>query len=263
MVSLASPVGAMLPPPKPLRRPTLVGKRDSSYMDTDDEAGLSISTKKLKVAFDPNVDVRIMEDWTEKSYDLVKEEVAQGIDRHLAPGDRKDDTQYWKLLELLGQDAHSEDAPTSKLLKKYLLAIDSRISSLGECAKLVIATLDLSWLGRDDIFVGLFTKFLCDLASAHSKYISAITERLVPHFAKLPASLGRLPEDTSVPRAKMFARLHLVMKTLIRQVPSASAVLMKAIRSEFPNDVATTRSYLQYVPLAVKKLARRLQLTLL
>lgn len=251
MVSITSPGGAMAPPPiptplkTPLKRPTLALKRDNSYMDTDDETGLSSSTKKLRVAFDPNVDVRIMEDWTEKSFDLVKEEVTQGIDRHIAPGDQRDDVQYVKLLQLLGHDAFSGEALNSKLLKKYVLAIDSKVSVLGECGKLVIAVLDLSWLGRDGTFITLFTKFLCDLASAHAKFIPAMMERLVPHFPKLPASLGRLPEETSVSRTEMFARLHLVIKAVLRQIPSASSTLMRVLRVEFPNDLATTKSYLQ------------------
>ena len=238
----------MPPPPTPLKRPTLSLKRDNSYMDTDDDAGLSLSssTKKSKVSFDPNIDVRIMDDWTDKSFDLVKEEVRQGIERHIAQGDYKDDSKYAKLVHLLGQDPTSSEAPNSKLLKKYLLAIDARTSSLGECGKLVGAVLDLSWLGRDEAFVTLFTRFLCDLASAHGKYVSAIMDRLVSHFAKLPASVGRLPEETPVPRARMFARLHLVIKTLLRQIPSASNALIRMLKAEFPNDLDTTKSYLQY-----------------
>ena len=236
----------MLPPPTPLKRPALSLKRDSSYMDTDDEAGLSSSTKKLRVAFDPNIDVRIMDDWTDKSYDLVKEEVTQGIERHSAPPDRKDDTQYAKLLQLLGQDTFSNDAPGPKLLYKYVLAIDTKVSFLGECATLVLAVLDLQWVGRSDTFVTLFTRFLCDLATAHAKFVPAIMERLISHFAKLPASFGRLPEETPIPRAKMFARIHLVIKTILRQLPSASNALMRMLKLEFPNDLATTKSYLQY-----------------
>ena len=246
MVSLASPAGAMPPPPTLIQRPKLGLKRDSSYISTDDEAGLSSSTKKLKVAFSPKVNVRIMDDWSDKSFDLVKEEVRQGIDRHTASEEQRDDTQYAKLLQLLSQDTFSSEAPSPKLLKKYVLAIDARINSLGECAKLAIAVLELSWLGREEAFVGLFTKFLCDLASAHAKFVPAIMERLVSHFAKLPASLGRLPEETPIPRARMFARLHLVIKTLLRQIPSASNALMRTLRQAFPNDLATTKSYFQY-----------------
>ena len=84
----------MPPPLTPLKRPTIGLKRDSEYLDTDDEAALSSSTKKLRVAFDPNVDVRILDDYSDKSFDLVKEEVRQSIERHIAPGDKKDDAQY-------------------------------------------------------------------------------------------------------------------------------------------------------------------------
>lgn len=246
MVSLAAPAGAMLPPPTPLKRPTLGLKRDSSYLDTDDEAGLSTATKKLKVAFSPNVDVRIMEDWTEKSFGLVKEEVRLGIERHLAPGSARDDTQYIRLLQTLGQDVESSEAPSGKLLKKYLLAIDTRVSAMGECGKLAGAILDISWLGRDDEFAGLYTRFLASLATAHSKFIPSILEKLVSHFARLPASLGRLPGETPVSRAEMFRRAHMAIRTVLRRIPSSSAALMRALRAEFPHDLATTRSYTQY-----------------
>lgn len=236
----------MPPPPTPVKRPTLGLKRDSSYIDTDDEAGLSSSTKKLKVAFSPTVDVRIMDDWSDKSSDLVKEEVRQAIERHIAPIEPRDDAQYAKLLQLLGHNVSSGEAPNTKLLKKYILAIYQRVRLLGQCEKLVVAVLDLSWLGREEAFVGLYSTFLCDLASAHTKYIPAIIERLVSHFVKLPASLGRLPEETPIPRAKMFSRLHSVIKALLRQIPSASNVLMRVLKLDYPNDLATTKSYLQY-----------------
>ncbi|EMC95214.1 hypothetical protein BAUCODRAFT_149228 [Baudoinia panamericana UAMH 10762] len=237
----------MLPPPTALsKRPTVGLKRDSSYLDTDDEANLSLSTKKLKVAFDPNVDVRLVDDWSEKSFELVKEEVRLGIERHLAPGDRRDDTQYIKLLTLFDHDEDAEEAPSGKLLKKYMLAIDARVSSLGECGKLVSAVLNMSWLGRDDVFAGLFIRFLTTLATAHAKFIPSIMEKLVAHFARLPASHGRLPGETPVPRSTMFTRVHAAIRTLLRQVPSAMAAFTRVLRSEFPNDLATKHSYIQY-----------------
>ncbi|KAI7317369.1 RNA polymerase I-specific transcription initiation factor RRN3 [Hortaea werneckii] len=247
MVSVATPRGAMPPPPTPLpKRSTLGLKRDSSYLDTDDASSLSNTTKKLKVAFDPNVDVRIVDDWTEKSFDLVKEEVRLGVERHLAAGDQRDDSQYIKLLQTLSQDAGSGEAPSGKLLKKYILAIDAKVSSLGECGKLAAAVLDLSWVGRDEVFAGLYIRFLTSLATAHSKFIPSIMQSLVAHFARLPASSGRLAGENPVDRATMFTRVHMAIRILLRQVPSASAALARAMKGEFPNDLATTRSYVQY-----------------
>ncbi|KAK3645123.1 DNA independent RNA polymerase I transcription factor [Elasticomyces elasticus] len=247
MVSLASSsAGSMLPPPTPSQTRPVLGKRDSSYLDTDDEMGLSSSTKRLKVAFSPRVDVRIMEDWNEKSYDLVKEEVRLGVEQHLAHGEGRDDTHYVKLLQLLSQHVGSDDAPSSALLKKYLLAINAKVSALGQCNKLATAVLDLSWLGRDDIFASLYVRFLMGVATTHSKFIPSILERLVSHFARLPASLGRLPREMTVSRATMFKRVHGAVKSLLRQVPSATAALTRTLKGEFPDDLANSRSYLQY-----------------
>lgn len=210
MVSLISPRAVMPPPPTPLqKRPTLGLKRDSSYLDTDDEAGLSTSTKKLKVTFSPTVDVRIMEDANDKSFELVKEEVSQAIERHLAPVDRSDNTPYARLVEMLSQDVESSEALSTRLLKKYLLAIDTKISRLGECGRLFSAVMSVSWLGRDEAFVELYDRLLCHLAGVHSKYLTRMMESLVKHFAKLPSSLGRLPGELPVSRALMFKRVHM------------------------------------------------------
>lgn len=237
----------MPPPPTPrLKRPTLGLKRDSSHFDTDEETQLSLSTKKLKVEFDPNVEIRIVEDWSEKSFDLVKEEVRLSVDRHLAPTEKRDDTQYTKLLQALGQDATDSGALSGGLLKKYLLAIEGKISKIGGCGKLATAAMNLSWLGRDDVFVGLFIRFLTSLATSHARFIPSIMQKLVSHFARLPASLGRIPGEIPVSRAAMFTRLHNAIKTLLRQVPSGTTALAHALKSEFPNELATTKSYLQY-----------------
>ncbi|CAK4032719.1 RNA polymerase I-specific transcription initiation factor rrn3 [Lecanosticta acicola] len=247
MVSFAAPTSAMLPPPTPIqKRPTIGLKRNSSYLDTDDEAGLSTTTKKLKVAFDDHVDVRIMDDWNDKSFELVREEVRIGIQRHLAPNEQRDDAQYVKILQLLGQDAFSSEAPSTKLLTKYVLAIGANIKHLGECGKLVLAVLDLSWVGRDMEFVKAYTKFLLTLATAHGKYMTPIMERLVSHFERLPASTGRLPEEAIVSRTTMFDRLHTVIQTMLGYLPSAGNALLRVLTQQFPNDLATAKGYLQY-----------------
>ena len=259
MVSLATPTstptagaGDMLPPPTPpalSRRPTIGMKRGSSFMSTDSTDSLtSTITKKLKVAFDDKVDVRFLsdDDWDEKSFDLVKEEVRLGIERHLAPEDHRDDAQYVKLLALLGHEDGTAEALSGKLLKKYLVAIDARVGSLGGCSKLATAALDVTWLGRDEVFAGLYVKFVVSLATAQSKFITSITDRLVAPFVKLPASMWRLAGEVPVSKPVMFRRLHAAIRALLRQVPSAAAALARSLKAGFPNDLATTRSYVQY-----------------
>ncbi|PPJ56250.1 hypothetical protein CBER1_06367 [Cercospora berteroae] len=247
MVSLAAPAGAMPPPSTPLaKRPTMGLKRDSSYLDTDDEAGLSQTTKRLKVEFSDDVEVRIIGADTDKTFAWVKEKVRAAIHGHLAPGDAQDDAEYAKVLELLGEDAYSDDAPTSNLLKKYILAIGSHVTVLGQCSKLVLAVLDLSWLGRDEEFVRIYEEFLRVLATTHGKFTFPLMERLVANFERLPASMGRLPGDDIIHRATMFDRLHSVIETIISHVPPASSALLRTLRHQFPNDLSTAKGYLQY-----------------
>ncbi|KAK4629729.1 RNA polymerase I-specific transcription initiation factor rrn3 [Fulvia fulva] len=247
MVSFAAPLSAMLPPPVPTpKRPSMSLKRDSSYLDTDDEAGLSVTTKKLKVAFDDHVDVRILDDWNDKSMDLVREEVKAGIEHHLAPGDQQNDTQYAKLLQTLGQDGFAGDAPSPRLLKKYIIGITERIPLLGECGKLVTAVLDLSWIGRDEEFVAIYTRFLVMLASTHSKFVGTMMDRLVAHFESLPSSTGKFPGEDPVPRSTMFSRIHSTIRRLHDASPASSKKLMSMLRHSFPTDLSSTKGYLQY-----------------
>jgi RNA polymerase I-specific transcription initiation factor RRN3 len=247
MVSIVSPAGAMPPPPTPYaKRPTIGLKRDSSYLDTDDEAGLSLTTVK-KLRFSQEVDVRtIADDYSEKSFDLVKEEVRQGIEGHLAPGDRQDDKRYLGLVEMLATRPEAADAPSGSLLKKYLLAVDSKISLLGQCSQLVTVLLDQQWLGRDEAFVRQYTRLICSLGAAHTKFVPVMLEKLVEHFARLPASLGRIPGETPVPRALMFQRVHSAIVMLVQRMPSMTTTLLRVLKTSFPNDLATTRSYIQY-----------------
>ncbi|EME79077.1 uncharacterized protein MYCFIDRAFT_87461 [Pseudocercospora fijiensis CIRAD86] len=245
MVSVAAPVGAMPPPPTPItKRPTIGLKRDSSYLDTDDEAGLSVTTKRLR--FNPEVQIREYGLEGDKSEALVREEVRSAIDKHLATTDHRDDTPYIKLLDFVGREPADGDAPSTKLLKKYIDAISGRIAVLGECSKLVIAILDLSWLGRDDEFVQVYGKFLILLGSTYSKFVSPTLERLVSHFERLPASMGRLPYEEPVSRAIMFARLHATIENLLERIPMASKVLLSQFGRQFPDDLAKTKIYLQY-----------------
>ena len=247
MVSLAAPVGAMPPPPTPLsKRPTMGLKRDSSYLDTDDEAGLSQTTKRLKVEFSDDVEIRIIGDDTDKTFEWVKEKVRSAIHSHLATGEAKDDAEYAKLLHLLGEDAYSSDAPTTNLLKKYIQAMIPHVSVLGQCSKLVLAVLDLSWLGRDESFAQIYQEFLRVLANTHGKFTHPMMERMVSNFERLPASMGRLPGEDLIDRATMFERLHEVIESIIARVPSASSALLRVLKNQFPNDLSTAKGYLQY-----------------
>ena len=187
MVSLVS--APTMPPSLPQKSL----KRDASHLSSPAAADSS-QTKKLRVAFDDKVDIRIMDDWTAKPLDLVKDEVRSAIEGHLRSGADKDDGAYEQLRMVFisaqaSRDrdnsavASSTEAPSTALLKKYLVALSGRVSELKACSKLVHAVVDVNWLGRDDAFVALFVRFLGALGSAMPGFLRTVLDRIVGHFA--------------------------------------------------------------------------------
>lgn len=193
MVSLVSGPAAMAMAP-PAQRPTNKLKRDNSHLSSPSTLDPLVSnqSKRLKVAFDDNVDIRILDDWTSKPLDLVREEVRSGLDGHHRTGDERDDTGYDQLRMIFvsaGQDGQAHEAdgsaldkPSTALLKKYMLALNGRVSELKGCVKLVMSILDVSWIGRDEGFVALYVRFLGALGVAVPGYMRSILDRIVRHL---------------------------------------------------------------------------------
>ena len=179
-------------PSMPPTRPQKSLKRDASHLSSP--APESSQSKKLRVAFDDRVDVRIMDDWTAKPLDLVKDEVRSALEGHLRNGADKDDGAYEQLrmIFLSAQPSRSHDgpvsshteAPSTATLKKYLVALSGRVSDLKACGKLVHAVLDVNWLGRDDAFVALYVRFLGTLGSAVPGFLRTVLDRVVGHFVE-------------------------------------------------------------------------------
>lgn len=168
-------------------------KRDASHLSSP--APEPSQNKKLRVAFDDKVDVRIMDDWTTKPLDLIKDEVRSAIEGHVRPGPDKDDGAYEQLRIIFigaqpsrshndGPVSSNGEAPSTALLKKYLIALSGRVNDLKACGKLVHAVLDINWLGRDDAFVALFVRFLGTLGSAVPGFLRTVLDRIVGHFVE-------------------------------------------------------------------------------
>ena len=164
---------------KPLaRRPTLVRKRD----DTDDDYARnkipSSPGKKIKVSFDNDVEVRVMEEWG-KAPEVIREEVKRGIERH-AVGD---DLIYDRMKEIYNARPTDEDAPTQTTLKNYTSALLSQASMLNRsCNGLVQTVLKSEWLERDEDYVAQYVKFLGHLISAQGTYMRDALGMLVTNL---------------------------------------------------------------------------------
>ncbi len=177
MVSiLPSPRQAQTPAPAAKPLTGVVRKRD---ITDSDEAQAQASSKRPKVDFDPDVNVRIVEEW-QKGPEIIREEVRRALKRHTS----ELDSGYEQIKEVFSTGPREDDAPSSSILRNYVSALIGSVSLLGKpCAELVHLVLDSHWLGRDDAFVALFVRFLGNLASAQPGYTGAVLKMLVTNLA--------------------------------------------------------------------------------
>ena len=168
----AGPAPAAATKPLP-RRPTLSRKRD----DSDDEYASSQS-KRTKVTFDSDVEVRVMGDW-EKAPELVQEEVRRALAKH-AMGD---DSDYDRVKCIYTAKEDVEDEPSSNTIKNYTRALIGSASSLNQsCSDLVYAVLGSQWLGREGDYVQLYVRLLANLAHAHGETLADVLRMLVDNL---------------------------------------------------------------------------------
>jgi len=158
---------------------SLSRKRANQELDSNDISH-DVSAKRLKVAFDPEVEVRMVEDLGEKSLALIRAEVGHTIRQHEA-GEHE---EYDNLKKIFNTSPNDEEAPSSNLLRKYLLGLNSNMVLLKRSASdLVNAVIRFEWLGLDDAFVTLYIRFLGNLVSSHTGYLSPVLKMLVENFA--------------------------------------------------------------------------------
>ena len=159
---------------KPLpRRPTLSRKRDDSH-----DTYLPSPTKRSKVTFDSDVEVRVMGDW-EKAPELVQEEVRRALEKH-AMGD---DSSYNQVKGVYIAKEDPEDEPSSTTMKNYTKALIGSASSLNNsCSGLVYAVIGSKWLGRDGDYIDLHMRLLAHLVTAHGGYLVDVLRMLVENL---------------------------------------------------------------------------------
>ncbi|KAI9879963.1 MAG: hypothetical protein M1830_006271 [Pleopsidium flavum] len=266
MVSITSPVlrpvGPMLAPEaKPLlRRPTLIRKRDNTDMDLDEDAVPPSPSKRSKVTFDTDVEVRIMDEW-EKGPELIRAEVRRAVEKH-AHGEN---TGYDRVKEVFTTEPMAVDAASPTTMRNYLLALLGNVASLNKsCSGLVHAVLESQWLGRDESYVALYVRFLGTLVSAQGGFIGAVLRMLINDFCNgivsknlsvmasaehfiVPLASGQLPNYPVVPRTQLYARAHMALKYLLQLIPSASGAVSSILAAAFPHSTDSKKAHVAYV----------------
>ena len=261
MVSILSPMSrppglGLTAPAKSLPRPTLSRKRDDN-----DDAFPSSQPKRAKVAFDPDVEVRVLDDW-EKAPELIEEEVRRALTKH-AMGD---DSDYDHIKGIYTAKENLAGEPSSKTIRNYTRSLIGSASLLNQsCSDLVYAILGSQWLGREGDYVQLYVRLLANLAHSRGEFLADVLRMLVDNFAagkvlsildtteqKLtrnvaPPSNGRLPNLPIVPRSQIHIRAHHTLKYLLQLIPSASHTLSPILIASFPHESGTKRTHFVFV----------------
>jgi RNA polymerase I-specific transcription initiation factor RRN3 len=200
--------------------------------------------KRRKVTFDPDVDVHIMSDATEKSMELVDEEVRRALEKRAAG----DSTTYDQLRSILTEKPTSSRALLSRQLQKYILALTHNVPLLDhKCQGLVHAIIDCQWITRNEQFVRSYRHLLRSLLSVHPGFTSTVLTMLVEMFVDTPSPIMRQQDDPTIERVRIQSRIHDSLKYLLRQNPMSGTYLGTILSSTFPFPTDTAKAHVQYI----------------
>lgn len=175
MVTASMPLGnAPTPNTKvPPRKSTLSRKRED-----DDLLLPSSPSKRSKVSFDSDVEVRLVEEW-EKTPTVVQE----GVRRALLKRASGDSTSYEQVKAIYTPVRGNQEETSPATLRNYTFALLNNVSMLNkDCNDLVHAVLGSDWLSRPEGYVYLFTQFLANLISAQTLYLPDVLRMLVENI---------------------------------------------------------------------------------
>jgi RNA polymerase I-specific transcription initiation factor RRN3 len=219
-------------------------KRKNPDNSSDVEPTAQTQLKRRRVAFNPDVHVRILSNEDEKSLELVHEEVRRALEKHAA-GDK---AAYDMLKALFRADPKSSNAPLTSLLQKYVVALAAQVHMLDySCKGLVHAVIDCSWVARNDSFVRTYRSFLHSLLSIQSGFLSTVLQILVAMFLQPPPVNARRPDDPPIERVRVDARIHEFLRSMLRHNSMASSYLASSLASTFPYSDEDAKTHVRYI----------------
>ncbi|KAL8695862.1 MAG: hypothetical protein Q9224_003112 [Gallowayella concinna] len=219
------------------RKSTLVRKRED-----DDILAPSSPTKRSKVSFDSDVEVRVVEEW-EKSPAVVQD----GVRRALLKRATGDNTGYDRIKTIYAPVEDGRDEPSPATVRNHTAALLSNVSMLNmSCADLVHVALGSDWLGRSEEYVHLFTQFLANLVSAQALYLPDVLRMLVENITAAPPSQTQSETLADVPRSQVYVRAHRTIQYLLQIIPSSCRVLLSILTTLFPHQTDSRRAHIVY-----------------
>lgn len=172
-------------------RPTLIRKR-INLEDASSQSSQS-STKKPKVSFSSDVEVRVVGAW-EKSPELIQEEVGRALEKHA----RGDDSSYLEVKDIYSANKSTEHEPSTTTLRNYTAALIGNVSLLNKSrSDLVYAILNSPWLERSEDYTTIYTRFLANLVSAQGVYLADALRMLVENLTAGKSSSAKARRQNS------------------------------------------------------------------
>ncbi|KIW03968.1 uncharacterized protein PV09_04802 [Verruconis gallopava] len=232
----------MTPDVKPVLKRSL---SDLEATSTSPLASQRAAKRPKKVDFKSENTVFTLKNWDDnKTLSLVREEVRRALDKH----SMGEDALYDGLREILTTKPDAAEAPSSSLLKRYMIAITGFCGVIGRRGSaLVQAITQMKWLGRDEEFVKLYQRLLANLITTYGGYAHEILESLVDKFMTLQPRHGKLPKEERVTYSDMLQRIHDTIQHILQKVPSVINELQAVLNQSFPHSADTLEEHMNYV----------------
>ncbi|GAN08251.1 RNA polymerase I-specific transcription initiation factor RRN3 [Mucor ambiguus] len=153
-------------------------------------------------------------------------------------------TRYNELVEILGRDPSSPEAPSTLKLYTWIVVLSQSVSLLDKsCATLVEAALMVDWSFRNRAFVNAYIDFLENLVSAHAFYVVPILNTLVQGFRYR----AHLPEGTTITRTASYDRCHEALQCILRLIPTGANSLFVSLVRFMPHKRFNTAEQAAYI----------------
>ena len=217
-------------------RSASIQRRSTLKRSIDDSSILSVPSspsKRSRVTFDPDIEIVSADDEDDLDPLLVREEVRRAIQRHFAG----DDEDYERVKAVFNDSPGKSRRSSTNAIKAHLQAALVHVSSLDKrCNGLVSAIMSTEWVGRDENFIKIYTKFLGNLAASQSGYLHRILFSLVDLLG--PQKTRRLSDCRIVRQPAIQKRVLNAIQYLTKLIPLASGTLAQIISKKLQYDFA-------------------------
>ena len=138
-------------------------------------------------------------------------------------------------------------------LQAWLSALTHVAPSLDRtCVSLVESVTEFPWLAMPEDIADAWVRLVCSIVSARSEWVSHVASLLFQNMNLRPAwcrgTHTFLPGHRSaMSRRQLYSRLHSLLQTLLRLIPTLPATLQPLLIQHFPHKRESTMDQVLYI----------------